>query len=396
MRRSERSMTVETFSNLTGGIPPISAAPVFVRSGEDDLTLVPGSVVQAPEECLRCPSRECTRGAATEGFLSCPWGFEFIRLTDQMTVFGIVARQAMATESAATRKRRRLHSRRGQALDRRVVEGAANALKQYVDNGLAEHDRQANKERRRRLSAITPSEVVAELREQFDQFVALNHDYVKIAAGIRANLDRLKRDIPQLNQRGETQAIEGAARRLEDLPSLHRILVDPSVVHTWPDRTRHRLFATLTSYYYVLRPIAEERGVVLHYPSAAPSSPSDATIYASRRVLGGVFLQLMDNAITYSQPGESVSVVIEDSPNSDSVTVAVSSVGPRIEPDEHELIFLPFYRGRAAQASRDGGGVGLAIVAVAVKELGGTVTVSQDEVVESRGKTTFWVRLPKS
>jgi signal transduction histidine kinase len=279
-------------------------------------------------------------------------------------------------------------------LDGKVVRRSAEMLVNVGDDIEKELSETVEAERSQRLASMSPVEVVAELKAEFNSYMAINHDYVKVAAGIRANLERLKSQFPQIAGRPEALAIEGAARRLEDLPSLHQLLLHPEVAHEWPDRTNHRVLATLDSYYFYLQPMASERSVVLQRPTCRQGE-SRSTVYGSRRVLGGVVLQLMDNAINYAQAGESVSVVVDEPVGSDDVSIVCKSPGPPILPDEQDLIFQPFYRGKMARSVRDGGGVGLAIVKTAVAALGGSVRASQHGS-GGRRTTTFVVTLPRS
>jgi signal transduction histidine kinase len=374
--------------------PPIAVVSVFVRR-DKSLKLVGGSLYGPPSACITCPTKECATMPVSDSFGSCPWGYEYLRPRRDITAFGMVFAQAGATEGdavARTRRRERAHAIR---LSREHVGRSVLALQRWLETVQADITRAVDDERSRRIAKMTIKELADPLKEEYQKLAALSHDYVKVAAGIRANLERLKRDIPAVSTRPETVAIEGAARRLEDLPSLHVLLADPGAVHLWPDRARHRLLATADSYYYYLKPVADARGVVLKRPTCRQGT-STAEVFASRRALGGVVLQLLDNAIHYARAGENVSVAVDEPVGSGEVSLVIESPGPRIRPEERTTIFLPFIRGTEAKREKDGGGIGLATAKAVVDELGGNISVDQTPVAGGRFITRFVVTLPKA
>jgi two-component system phosphate regulon sensor histidine kinase PhoR len=72
-----------------------------------------------------------------------------------------------------------------------------------------------------------------------------------------------------------------------------------------------------------------------------------------------VFLNLLDNAIRYSRPGDRIAVILRPVP--EGVQCEVIDTGPGIPPEHLPYITEPFYRGEAPEAT--GAGLGLAIVA---------------------------------
>jgi two-component system phosphate regulon sensor histidine kinase PhoR len=102
-------------------------------------------------------------------------------------------------------------------------------------------------------------------------------------------------------------------------------------------------------------------------------------------------INLVDNAIKYSEPGRPVSVEAEELPN--EVVVRVRDSGCGIEPEHLMRIFERFYRVDKARSRTLGGtGLGLAIVKHIVQAHGGTVRV---ESAPGTG-STFSIHLPKS
>ena len=111
-------------------------------------------------------------------------------------------------------------------------------------------------------------------------------------------------------------------------------------------------------------------------------------VFANEDMLKQVWLNLLDNAIKFSEPCCEISVFIEK--NESAVTVSVENYGPPIPDEECEAIFNKFYQCDKSR-STDGNGIGLSIVRHIVILHGGTVKAKSKD-----GKTTFTVALPYS
>lgn len=107
--------------------------------------------------------------------------------------------------------------------------------------------------------------------------------------------------------------------------------------------------------------------------------------------LGDALINLLDNAIKYSN--ENSSVELRVSKERDSVVFSVKDNGPGIAPDQLPRIFERFYRVDKSRSRELGGtGLGLSIAKHAVENHGGTISV---ETRLAQG-TTFRIALPSS
>jgi signal transduction histidine kinase len=97
---------------------------------------------------------------------------------------------------------------------------------------------------------------------------------------------------------------------------------------------------------------------------------------------------LLDNALRYSPPGETVGVSAEY--HGAHATVAVADHGPGIDPAERERIFERFERG-TANASETGFGLGLAIGREMAERMEGRLELA---AVEGEPGARFVLRLP--
>jgi two-component system sensor histidine kinase BaeS len=103
--------------------------------------------------------------------------------------------------------------------------------------------------------------------------------------------------------------------------------------------------------------------------------PSDLShVYADPERLGQVLRNLMDNALTNTQPGGNVSV--ETLCENGMVKVCVRDTGIDIAPEHIPNIFERFYRAdKSRTRSTDGADLGLAIVKQLIEAQGSSVAV---------------------
>jgi PAS domain S-box-containing protein len=141
------------------------------------------------------------------------------------------------------------------------------------------------------------------------------------------------------------------------------------------------VFAPLTS---DLAARLKEIGGTLTIPDDLPSVTGDRTLLIQ------IFLNLLENAITYRKPDVPVQVTVTCQVEGDDVIICVRDNGIGIAPEHHEKIFNVFQR-LHSEEEYPGTGIGLATVKKSVELLGGHVGV-ESEVGKG---STFFVRLPK-
>jgi signal transduction histidine kinase len=118
-------------------------------------------------------------------------------------------------------------------------------------------------------------------------------------------------------------------------------------------------------------PIAEERGVkVLYEQSAGDEVIAKVDALAMQQAL----VNLLDNAIKHSPPGESVRLELSEA--LDAIRFTVTDKGPGIPLSEQKKIFERFYRlGSELRRETEGVGIGLSIVKHIVDAHGGHIEV---------------------
>ena len=131
---------------------------------------------------------------------------------------------------------------------------------------------------------------------------------------------------------------------------------------------------------------AERFGIGIHFDDA-----SEHRCVCDVQKLYQVFINLLDNAIKYSDPGDSVNITIEE--DFSYLTVCVRDTGVGIPKEELDQLFERFYRVDKDRSSATGGsGLGLAISKQIIEMHGGSISVES----EVGAGSTFEVRLPKA
>ncbi|MGH7805189.1 MAG: ATP-binding protein, partial [Candidatus Binatia bacterium] len=148
---------------------------------------------------------------------------------------------------------------------------------------------------------------------------------------------------------------------------------------------RCRLAQVVTDALATLRPLAAERSVTI-----TSEVETDLVLVADRDKIARVVVNLVDNAIKFSQSGRTVDVRAARDP-SGSVEMRVTDAGVGIPASELERIFDKFHRVRAAGRVRTpGSGLGLPICRELIAMHGGTLRAESRPGVGS----TFIVTLP--
>lgn len=131
---------------------------------------------------------------------------------------------------------------------------------------------------------------------------------------------------------------------------------------------------------------AERFGIGIHFDDSG-----EHRCVCDVQKLYQVFLNLLDNAIKYSDPGDRVDVSIRE--EASALTVRVRDTGVGIPDEDLNQLFERFYRVDKDRSRATGGsGLGLAISKQIVEMHGGSISVESEVGVGS----VFEIRLPKA
>ena len=135
-----------------------------------------------------------------------------------------------------------------------------------------------------------------------------------------------------------------------------------------------------------LKPAAEAKDIDIH--SHIP--PETPEVLGDSQYLQQVFLNLMGNAIKFSDSGSKVWVKVGPGPDLISLTFSIIDNGPGILDEDQAKLFNKFYRAPSVRDHLDGVGLGLSITKNIVEAHNGTIWV---ESIVGQG-STFSFALP--
>lgn len=203
----------------------------------------------------------------------------------------------------------------------------------------------------------------AEDRRQFLQ--RLDHELKNPLTAIQAGLANL---VGGSNE----QAIESIKAQTQRLSRLVADLRKLAELETRPiERSPVNLSEILQESVAIVQeePEAAERSLNLSLPQAPWPLPE---VLGDEDLLHLALLNLLGNAVKFSQPGATVEVrAFEDA---DMVIIEVADTGPGIPESEVPFVWQELYRGQGARGV-PGSGLGLALVRAITERHGGQVTI---------------------
>ncbi len=135
-----------------------------------------------------------------------------------------------------------------------------------------------------------------------------------------------------------------------------------------------------------IAPKAREKGIKIREDAETDLLP----IYLDKIQIKRVLINLLDNAIKYSDPGKEIELSAHKKDG--WLILEVKDQGIGIPEDDLPHVFEYFYRGKNSKKVADGTGIGLASSRAIVETNGGRIWVKSKE---GQG-TTFFIRLPFS
>jgi signal transduction histidine kinase len=138
--------------------------------------------------------------------------------------------------------------------------------------------------------------------------------------------------------------------------------------HIQLQRTPVALYPLLDEVFMLMRPAAQRRAVKLELAEGDPAMRVEADADKLKQIL----INLLDNAVKFSDPAASVQVRAEQAPT--GLRVVVQDHGPGVAPEDVPHLFERFFRGRCASET-PGTGLGLAIAKNLARLHGGDITL---------------------
>jgi signal transduction histidine kinase len=179
--------------------------------------------------------------------------------------------------------------------------------------------------------------------------------------------DRQKEEIERMRARAA-----GLSEVVGDLLALARGMARPSAGESKAETVD--LCRTILETVAFFQPAARERGIPLSIGAPCSRCPVPGSTEGVKSILAN----LVSNAIKYSPPGRSVSIVL--APTAGGADLVVTDHGIGIPAAERERLGNEFFRASNARAFTESGtGLGIAVVASEVKALGGLLDIQSEE-----------------
>jgi two-component system phosphate regulon sensor histidine kinase PhoR len=186
-------------------------------------------------------------------------------------------------------------------------------------------------------------------------------------------------DDPKVNR----DFLERAHVQADRLNSLLNDLIDISRIESGEMRMSFRAFDIqpfLRDFTSEMQPLAHAKNISLYFTgNILPHH--EVIVYADKERIKQVLINLVDNAIKYSESGTAIKIeLLNNEPDAKQVTVRVADNGIGIAPEHLPRLFERFYRvdkGRA-RSSPGGTGLGLAIVKHITEAHRGRISVSSE------------------
>ncbi|HWF44334.1 MAG TPA: ATP-binding protein [Candidatus Kapabacteria bacterium] len=186
-------------------------------------------------------------------------------------------------------------------------------------------------------------------------------------------------DDPNVNR----DFLERAHVQADRLNNLLNDLIDISRIESGEMRMSFRAFDIqpfLRDFTNEMQPLGRAKNISLYFTgNVLPYH--EVTVYADKERIKQVLINLVDNAIKYSESGTAIKIeLLNNEPDTKQVTVRVADNGIGIALEHLPRLFERFYRvdkGRA-RSSPGGTGLGLAIVKHITEAHRGRISVSSD------------------
>ena len=193
---------------------------------------------------------------------------------------------------------------------------------------------------------------------------SLSHDLKTPLTAIRVAVENLGGELPVEERRAQAGAASVELQRLtrlfQDILDMARI--DAAAIHVEPQWVTPADIVDAAAAH--VRHALDGRGLRIN-------ADTEAQVQVDPRVVSVALSHLLENAAQYSPADREIAV--DAHVLSDGLQVAVTDLGPGLDPSELEHLFERFFRGRKARQLAPGTGMGLAITRGLLSAINGRI-----------------------
>lgn len=320
--------------------------------------------------------------------MQCRFGVTFAQIDRSRSVVGVVQGDC---KSPSSRHRRRYRDER----TRRVSgEDISRAIDTVLDIGPGvATDLQRATAAAMDLMSKDPEfhrAVATQLRADLDETLGQSHDFIQLVKLVRGHAETLlvlKHPDLLPVEAAEKAETEGSIYFATELLLLKMdslaFIKEPNLAIG--SAKRFRIHPFILKYVRIYKWQAQQKEVDIQLGQCY------AQCAYNDQAIGAIIQSLLDNMYKYAPAGSKADIIFEE--NGDEITILFESLGPKIDPDEFDSIFVQGKRARAArEVERNGMGVGLATVRAVSDVLGLRLSVSQDPQEDSSFPARFATR----
>lgn len=230
--------------------------------------------------------------------------------------------------------------------------------------------------------AVKTLEEAAEIKSDF--YTSVTHEFRTPLSIIMGQADMIGKRTSDPKVHQMTDSIYSQSKHLANVVNelLDIAKLDNSV--NLPEFRRGDICVMLRMMVEHFRTMATQKMVDIEFASEVPSIKMDFVPYYMQKIV----MNLVSNAIKFTQKGGNVYVTAASKDN--NVVITVADTGEGIDSDDLAHIFEPFYQGHSSQADL-GTGIGLTLTKQMTLAMGGEV-----EVFSIRGEgTSFVLTIPQ-
>jgi two-component system sensor histidine kinase KdpD len=193
---------------------------------------------------------------------------------------------------------------------------------------------------------------------------SLSHDMRTPLTVLKTAVENLRGDLPPVERVNQAHA---AATEIDRLTRLFQDILDMARIDASAIRV-HRQWVTPAD--VVDAASAHVRHALEGHPLRVEAD-ADRQIQIDPRLVSVALSHVLENAAHYSSPGSEI--LVQARIEHDGLHIAVTDLGPGLDPGELDHLFERFYRGQAARQAAFGTGMGLSITRGLLAAAGGRI-----------------------